>query len=94
MYYLRWTLFKKCPPKICLTNLNLSFVRSGWVSLSYGYLRLAGIYGGRWSRSAVGYDEDDDAEDYAYDFFFNGSVVYPSGNGYRYNGYSLRCLQE
>ena len=63
------------------------FVRSGHVNSHDGYLNNAGQSGYGWSRTVTS------GTSFAYNLNF-GSGVDPSGNGYRYVGRSLRCLQE
>ena len=60
------------------------FVRGGYVSPGND-LNYAGNEGDYWS--SVSYYSY-----YAYHLYFNSGVVYPSTNGYRYYGFSLRCV--
>ena len=69
----------------------LYFVRSGNVYVDYGALRGYGESGWGWSRSAVAYGSATSA--FAYQLYFNPSVVHPSnGPFYRYYGFPVRCL--
>ena len=60
------------------------FVRGGYVDPG-DYLNAAGYGGGYWS--SVGRISSS-----AYYLYFGSGVVVPSYNGYRYVGYSLRCV--
>lgn len=67
----------------------LHFVRSGYINVGRGYMRGVDLYGYNWSRSS----RDEDVT--AFDLFFEKAVVTTSGGpNNRYNGFSLRCLQE
>ena len=69
----------------------LYFVRSGDVHLTNGSLRLSGLIGYDWSRSAVAYSSATLA--YSYWFEFNTSESRPStGPHNRWYGFPVRCL--
>ena len=67
-----------------ITQSPLYFNPSGYVRS--GSLRYAGGYGGYWSSTAYS------STNYAYNLYFNSGYVDPSIYGYRYLGYSVRCL--
>ncbi len=70
----------------CLQEYKL--VRSGATHMGNSFLRQTGILGTYWSCSGAV-----DATTYYLNFYASG--VYPShGPHARYNGFSLRCLQE
>ena len=66
----------------------LYFVRNGYVHLSTGFLKDAGIRGTYWSATTgpdaiVGYNLE-----------FNAASVFPSFRNGRYHGFSVRCIAE
>ena len=65
-----------------ITQAPLYFSPVGYV---YGSLSYAGYVGSYWSSTA-------ESSDNAYNLYFNSDYVSPSGNYYRYNGRSVRCL--
>ena len=67
-----------------IVQAPLMFVRGGYVYPG-GYLRNAGSDGNDWS--SVGFNNSS-----AYSLSFDSGRVYPSGNGYRYYGFSVRCV--
>ena len=66
-------------------NAPLYLARSG--GINGGSLNGAGGYSYYWS-STVNNSEN------VRNLYFNSSNVYPEGNGYRYNGFSLRCVMR
>ncbi len=67
-------------------DLPLTFVRSGYVYLSSGYINYGGSEGDTWARTAQ-------SSTNARYLRFRTSNIYSSGsNGDRYLGFSLRCL--
>ena len=67
-----------------ITQTPLYFNPSGYVGS--GSLRYAGDAGGYWSSTAYSSTSG------AYDLGFNSGGVGPSDYGYRYGGFSVRCL--
>jgi len=61
----------------------LYFLYSGYIYT--GSLDRAGARGNYWSSAACD-------TNYAYYLNFNSARVYPSGNGWRFYGFSIRCL--
>ncbi len=64
------------------------FVRSGAIALDYEVIRATGNNGLFWSRVGI-----QSINSYSVHVWDSG-VVASSGPNDRYNGYSLRCLQE
>ena len=70
-----------------IVQLPLAFVRSGYVYTNSGAVGSVGYVGNNgysWSRTSR-------SSTSAYRLNFNTTGVYPSGNGNRWYGFSLRC---
>ena len=60
-------------------------MRSGYVDPDRSLLNIAGVSGHYWSGRAY-------SSNSAYELYFYSSRVYPSNNGSRYRGFSVRCV--
>ncbi len=72
---------------------SLYFVRSGYISISSGRLRVANVHGYIWSRVASSQHYNSGASPSAYYLGFYATGVLPSyGPDYRGLAFPLRCL--